>query len=383
MHGHALMRGRARTRGPRQATTACDPEPRPTDPTLQHPNCVFQILRRHFARYTPEVVAEVCGCSAGGVRAGGGAALRQLRAASAPRAICYALGWTQHTTGVQMIRAAGILQLLLGNIGRPGGGIMAMRGHSTIQGSTDVATLYDMPPRLPAAALRRRAPRAARHLRRGRGPGHRRLVQLPQLHREPAQGLVRRRGDAGERLRLRLAAPPRRRLLAAAVLQSHGQGRGEGLFPLRAEPRRRRAQRAAPPRRAPQSRLAGGAWTGSRSRAPSSGATIRRDRRRRRSRPRCSCSRPRARPRRKGASPTPSGCCSGTTRRSTPWATAAPTPGTSITSASGSSSSTPGPPIRATSRCSTSPGTTSASIPSSSPTGRRAGSPTSRTSRRS
>ncbi len=61
-------------------------------------------------------------------------------------AIVYALGWTQHTTGVQMIRTAGILQLLLGNMGRPGGGIMAMRGHSTIQGSTDVATLYDLLP---------------------------------------------------------------------------------------------------------------------------------------------------------------------------------------------------------------------------------------------
>ncbi len=61
-------------------------------------------------------------------------------------AIVYALGWTQHTTGVQMIRTAGILQLLLGNMGRPGGGIMAMRGHSTIQGSTDLATLYDLLP---------------------------------------------------------------------------------------------------------------------------------------------------------------------------------------------------------------------------------------------
>ena len=67
--------------------------------------------------------------------------------------IVYALGWTQHTTGVQMIRTAGILQLLLGNMGRPGGGIMAMRGHSTIQGSTDVSTLYDtLPGYLPQPA---------------------------------------------------------------------------------------------------------------------------------------------------------------------------------------------------------------------------------------
>ncbi len=61
-------------------------------------------------------------------------------------AIVYAVGWTQHTTGVQMIRAAGILQLLLGNIGRPGGMIMAMRGHASIQGSTDIPTLYDLLP---------------------------------------------------------------------------------------------------------------------------------------------------------------------------------------------------------------------------------------------
>ena len=61
-------------------------------------------------------------------------------------AICYAVGWTQHTTGVQIIRAASVLQLLLGNIGRPGGGIMALRGHASIQGSTDIPTLYDLLP---------------------------------------------------------------------------------------------------------------------------------------------------------------------------------------------------------------------------------------------
>ena len=61
-------------------------------------------------------------------------------------AICYAVGWTQHTTGVQIIRAASILQTLLGNMGRPGGGIMALRGHASIQGSTDIPTLYDLLP---------------------------------------------------------------------------------------------------------------------------------------------------------------------------------------------------------------------------------------------
>ena len=61
-------------------------------------------------------------------------------------AICYAVGWTQHTIGVQIIRAASIVQLLLGNIGRPGGGILALRGHANIQGSTDIPTLYDILP---------------------------------------------------------------------------------------------------------------------------------------------------------------------------------------------------------------------------------------------
>ena len=125
-------------------TTAAEGEPR-SDPTLQHPRCVFQILKRHFARYTPEVVSQVCGCAPEEL-----VRVAELLCANSGRertsAIVYALGWTQHTTGVQMIRTAGILQLLLGNMGRPGGGIMAMRGHSTIQGSTDLATLYDVLP---------------------------------------------------------------------------------------------------------------------------------------------------------------------------------------------------------------------------------------------
>ena len=61
-------------------------------------------------------------------------------------AFAYAVGWTQHTVGVQYIRAASILQLLLGNIGRPGGGILALRGHASIQGSTDIPTLFDLLP---------------------------------------------------------------------------------------------------------------------------------------------------------------------------------------------------------------------------------------------
>jgi formate dehydrogenase major subunit len=115
------------------------------DVTLQHPRCVYQIMKRHFARYTPEMVAEYCGVSKE-------AFLNVAKiyvSASGPEktgAICYALGWTQHSSGVQMIRCAAMLQLLLGNMGRPGGGIMALRGHASIQGSTDIPTLFDSLP---------------------------------------------------------------------------------------------------------------------------------------------------------------------------------------------------------------------------------------------
>jgi formate dehydrogenase major subunit len=120
--------------------------PRPKeDPTLQHPRCIFQILRKHYSRYTPELVEQVCGTPPETFRK----VAQTLLANAGPErtgAICYAVGWTQHTVGVQMIRAASVLQLLLGNIGRPGGGILALRGHATIQGSTDIATLYNLLP---------------------------------------------------------------------------------------------------------------------------------------------------------------------------------------------------------------------------------------------
>lgn len=116
-----------------------------SDPTLQHPRCVYQVLKRHFARYTPLLVERFCGIPQD-------VFLKTadiFTAASGPdktAAICYAVGWTQHSKGVQVIRSAAILQLLLGNIGRPGGGILALRGHASIQGSTDIPTLYDILP---------------------------------------------------------------------------------------------------------------------------------------------------------------------------------------------------------------------------------------------
>ncbi len=116
-----------------------------TDPTLQHPRCVFQVLKRHFQRYTPEMVEKTCGVPAR-LLTKVAEALCRNSGRERTSAFCYAVGWTQHTAGVQYIRTAAIIQLLLGNMGRPGGGIMALRGHASIQGSTDIPTLYNLLP---------------------------------------------------------------------------------------------------------------------------------------------------------------------------------------------------------------------------------------------
>ena len=111
------------------------------DETLKNPRCVFQIVKRHFSRYTPEMVERVTGCPrdtflkvAETILANSGA--------ERTTSFAYAVAWTQHTNGPQVIGCCALLQLLLGNIGRPGAGIMALRGHASIQGSTDVPTLY-------------------------------------------------------------------------------------------------------------------------------------------------------------------------------------------------------------------------------------------------
>jgi formate dehydrogenase major subunit len=115
------------------------------DPTLQHPRCVWQILKRHYASYTPEMVERICG-----VPPDLFLKVCKLFVANSGRertaAFVHGVGWTQHTIGSQYIRCASILQLLLGNMGRPGGGVMAMRGHASIQGSSDIPTLFDTLP---------------------------------------------------------------------------------------------------------------------------------------------------------------------------------------------------------------------------------------------
>lgn len=111
------------------------------DPTLEHPRCVFQLMKRHYQRYTPQMVSKICGCSIEDLHK----AAELITSTYTPDkvgTIMYALGWTHHSFSVQLIHAGAMLQLLLGNIGMPGGGMNALRGHANIQGGTDCGVAY-------------------------------------------------------------------------------------------------------------------------------------------------------------------------------------------------------------------------------------------------
>jgi formate dehydrogenase major subunit len=127
------------------------------DLTLQHPRCVFQLMRQQYSRYTPEMVERITGAARDqflkvadlftSIRINGD--MKKVAT------MLYALGWTQHSYGTQTIRTAAMLQLLLGNVGRAGGGVNALRGHSNIQGATDMAGIFDNLPgylKVPAPA---------------------------------------------------------------------------------------------------------------------------------------------------------------------------------------------------------------------------------------
>src|SRR5699024_3350866 len=113
------------------------------DETLQHPRSVFQILRRHYARYTPQMVQDTCGLSPEDF-SHLATAIVENSGRERTTSFAYALGWTQHQGGAQMIRTAGVLQLLMGNMDRPGGGSMALRRHATTHGPTDNPNLYQL-----------------------------------------------------------------------------------------------------------------------------------------------------------------------------------------------------------------------------------------------
>jgi len=115
------------------------------DRTLENPNCVFQLLKKHYSRYTPETVEKITGIPKDQFLKAADlfTSIRKDGDTKKVATIIYALGWTQHSYGSQNIRTAAMLQLLLGNIGRAGGGMNALRGHSNIQGATDMAGIFD------------------------------------------------------------------------------------------------------------------------------------------------------------------------------------------------------------------------------------------------
>jgi len=116
-----------------------------TDPSLRHPRCVYQLLKKHYSSYTPEMVHRVCGTPIDKFQQ----VCEWLASTATPdraATVMYALGWTQHTTGSQIIRTGAMMQLLLGNIGVSGGGMNALRGHSNIQGLTDLGLMTNLLP---------------------------------------------------------------------------------------------------------------------------------------------------------------------------------------------------------------------------------------------
>lgn len=111
------------------------------DPTLENPRTVFQLMKKHYARYTSQKVSETCGCSVEDFEKTA-EIVTSTYTPDKVGTIMYALGWTHHSHSVQLIHAAAMLQMLLGNIGMPGGGLNALRGHANIQGGTDCGMAY-------------------------------------------------------------------------------------------------------------------------------------------------------------------------------------------------------------------------------------------------
>jgi len=118
------------------------------DLLLQHPRCVFQLMKKQYSRYTPEMVERITGIPQDQFLKAADlfTSVRKDGDLKKVATIMYAVGWTQHSFGTQIIRTAAILQLLLGNVGRAGGGVNALRGHSNIQGATDMGGVFDSLP---------------------------------------------------------------------------------------------------------------------------------------------------------------------------------------------------------------------------------------------
>src|SRR5262249_7571831 len=228
---------------------------RKEDLTLKHPRCVFQLLKRHFSRYTPEVVEQTCGVPRS-LFLQVAETLCKNSGRERTSAFAYAVGWTQHTVGAQYIRTAAIIQLLLGNMGRPGGGVMALRPqfHSRLD-------RHPYPLRSAARLSADAARTTAAKPRQIHPPQHLRdrvVERAAEVHRVAAEGLVRRLRDQRKRLRLQLAARPQRQPFPHDHGSGHGRRKGQGILGDGRKPDRRVDARSPPPQGTKKSRLVGG-----------------------------------------------------------------------------------------------------------------------------
>jgi formate dehydrogenase major subunit len=148
MTGHAPAAAAGAQGQPPSAAPATLPPNVAYDLSLQHPRCVFQLLKQQYSRYTPEMVERITGIPKDQFLKAADlfTSIRTNGDTKKVGTIIYAVGWTQHTSGTQTIRTAAMLQLMLGNVGRAGGGVNALRGHSNIQGATDMAGVFDILP---------------------------------------------------------------------------------------------------------------------------------------------------------------------------------------------------------------------------------------------
>ncbi len=204
------------------------------DDTLQDPRCVWNLLKEHVKVYTPEMVERICGTPKDKFLT----IAKMIAETSAPDKFMtsmYALGWTQHSKGSQNIRAMAMLQLILGNIGVRGGGMNALRGHSNIQGLTDLGLMSNLIPGYltladgPGAGLRLLYRQA--RLQAGTSRPDELLAELQEVLRQLPEVHVRAGGDGGERLGLSVPAQARRaRLRRAARVRAHAPGQGERLL---------------------------------------------------------------------------------------------------------------------------------------------------------
>ena len=258
-------RQRARTSAGR-TRAACPPNVA-YDTSLENPRCVYQLLKKQYSRYTPEMVERITGIPKDQFLKAADlfTSIRKDGDTKKVGTIIYAVGWTQHSFGSQIIRTAAMLQLLLGNVGRAGGGVNALRGHSNIQGATDMAGIFDNPAGLSEGSesgrqgFRRLDEAHHAHFFQAQGMG---FVELLVEHAQ-VRGFVLKSmyGDAATKENdwaFDYLPKVDREYSWVAHLGRHVPGQSQRPDRVRHERRRHRPQFAEEHRRAEESRLAGG-----------------------------------------------------------------------------------------------------------------------------